>query len=341
MFGIWRTLLAVEVVAHHLLKMPIIGFYAVFSFFVLSGFLMTAIMHGSYGYSAAGFARYLTNRALRLFPSYWFAVIVSLVVIAWLGADIVARYNPAMAVPQTPGEWAENVSMIFWNWIPKDETPRLVPLTWALTVEISYYILIGLGASRTRLRTVVWLGLSLVYVVVIRQIYPQGGGYLYEAIPAGSLPFSVGALAWHYRREVQDALGRFHLGDPRLLIVARWMLYGAIVTVQAQTGWKFLTMLGNWLNIGLSALIICSLFAVRPEGRLRRIDKAIGDFSYPIYLLHLQMGLVASIILFGEPTRGGPALFALGLLLTVVLGLVCARVIDPAVERLRTRVKPR
>ncbi|MFM9882248.1 MAG: hypothetical protein ACKVQT_04410, partial [Burkholderiales bacterium] len=110
---------------------------------------------------------------------------------------------------------------------------------------------------------------------------------------------------------------------------------------QAQTGWKWLTMFGNWLNIGASALIVCALFATRPKDSLRRIDRAIGDFSYPIYLLHIQMGLVASVLLFGGPAAAGLSVFLLGLVLTILLGLVSARIIDPTVEHLRTRIKTR
>jgi peptidoglycan/LPS O-acetylase OafA/YrhL len=341
MFGIWRTLLAVEVVAHHLLQMPIIGFYAVFSFFVLSGFLMTAIVHGTYGYTAGGFARYMSNRALRLLPSYWFAVIVSLVLVAGFGGDTVSRFNLAIAVPPSIGSWAENLSMVFWNWIPKEQTPRLVPPTWALTVEICYYVLIGVGASRTKLTTVIWIAASLIYVIVIRRLHPEGGPYLYEAIPAGSLPFSVGALAWHYRDAIRDTLDRLRIGNPLLLIVARLLLYAAIVVVQAQTGWKWLTMLGNWLNIAISALIVCTLFATKGTPSMRRLDKAIGDFSYPIYLLHLQMGLVAAMILSGQPKHTGADIFALGLILTILVSTVSARAIDPTVDRWRRRIKPR
>lgn len=47
-------LLAFEVVVFHLLSVPIIGRYAVMSFFVLSGFLMTTIMHQTYGYTLKG-----------------------------------------------------------------------------------------------------------------------------------------------------------------------------------------------------------------------------------------------------------------------------------------------
>lgn len=340
MFGIWRTLLAIEVVAYHILPMPLIGRYAVFSFFVLSGFLMTEIMHRSYGFTAAGTLRYLANRALRLLPNYWFAAAVTLMLIAAYDPNTVATYHSAMTVPQSPAEWAQNATMIFPDLFPRHIEPRLVPPTWALTVEICYYVLIGIGASRTKLTTAVWLAISLGYVVVIRRFQPEGG-YLFEAIPAGSLPFSVGALAWHYRDAIRDTLDRLRIGNPRLLIVARWLLYAAIFVVQAQTGWKWLTMLGNWLNIAISALIVCTLFATKGTPSMRRLDKAIGDFSYPIYLLHLQMGLVAAMILSGQPKHTGADIFALGLILTILVSTVSARAIDPTVERWRRRIKPR
>jgi peptidoglycan/LPS O-acetylase OafA/YrhL len=210
-----------------------------------------------------------------------------------------------------------------------------------LTVEISCYFLIGLGASRTRLTSFLWLILSLVYVVVIRRLHPEGGDWIYASIPAGFLPFSIGALAWHYRDEIRSTLDLLKIGDPRLLVVGRWLLYLTIMAAQAQTGWKWLTMFGNWLNIGASAFIVCALYAARPKDKLRRVDKAIGDFSYPIYLLHIQMGLVASILLFGRPAPAGPSVFVVGLALTLLLGVVCARIIDPTVEHLRTRIKTR
>jgi len=339
MFGIWRTLLAIEVVVYHLLPLPLIGRYAVFSFFVLSGFLMTEVVQRTYGYTLAGGLRYAGNRALRLLPDYWFALLVTLVLIATLGAARVADFHAAMTVPQDAAKWAQNLTMVFVDIVPRTVEPRLVPPTWALTVEICFYVLIGLGASRTRLSTSVWLGLSILYIVVTRMMGRGGGEVLFDAIPAGSLPFSIGALAWHYQDELRTMLARLRLGDARLLIAGRWLLYLAILLALAVTGRPWLDMFGNWLNILVSALIVVTLFATRPGDRWRRIDKAVGDYSYPIYLLHLQMGLLAGVLAYGTVTRNGPVVFAGGLALTLLLATICARGIDPVVERLRRRIK--
>jgi peptidoglycan/LPS O-acetylase OafA/YrhL len=44
-----------------------IGGYAVFGFYILSGYLMTLIMQKNYGYSRGGVARYAVNRFLRIY----------------------------------------------------------------------------------------------------------------------------------------------------------------------------------------------------------------------------------------------------------------------------------
>lgn len=344
MFGIWRVLLAIEVVIYHLVDVPVIGEYAVFGFFVLSGFLMTAIMQGPYGYTHAGFMRYLQNRALRLYPNYCFALIVSLGIMALFGQVEVEAYNPHMIVPPTLGAWLENLTMIFFGWFPKDHVARLVPPTWALTVEIFYYILIGLGVSRSRLSTIVWVIFSLAYIVAA---YAAGGGgaNLYSAVPAGSLPFAMGGLTYHYRDALYRLLATAKLDKPLLLIVLRWLSCAAFTSANALTGQGWLISLGNYANIGISALIVCTLFHARPDERLRRFDRAAGDLSYPVYLLHWQGAAIASMLVYGELVRGrtidGAVAAAFGLVLTILLGLVCARIIDPAVERQRTRIRSR
>jgi peptidoglycan/LPS O-acetylase OafA/YrhL len=345
MFGTWRTLLAIEVVVSHILFVPILGGYAVFSFFVLSGFLMTSIMHTTYGYTPGGFVRYAANRALRLYPNYWFAIMISLGVILLVGAPVATKHFAAFTTPQTSAEWLQNLTMIFPYLVPSDARSILAPPTWALTVEICYYILIGLGVSQSKRSTVIWFALSIAYLVIVRQFHADNR-YSYAAIPAGSLPFSVGALTWHYRADLQRVRARMKLGDERILIVLRWIAFLVALAIFWKTGWQSVTMAALWLNVTLSCLIVGALADVEAPKARRRIDKAIGDFSYPIYLLHMQMGVVASVLLFGMHmpklrSVEGIAVLALTLVLTGLLTLVCARIIDPAIERRRTGIRQR
>ena len=65
MFGVFRLILAFNVVAFHIAGIPTIGRYAVYSFFILSGFLMATIMHKTYGYDVQGLKKYALNVTVR------------------------------------------------------------------------------------------------------------------------------------------------------------------------------------------------------------------------------------------------------------------------------------
>ena len=113
MFGIYRLILALMVMAFHLLNVPIIGEYAVFSFFVLSGFLMTTIMHDAYGYSFAGIGRYAVNRFLRLYPTYWVVLVLSLALILFIGEQYAHQYKESIFYPKTLTQIIENATLIY------------------------------------------------------------------------------------------------------------------------------------------------------------------------------------------------------------------------------------
>ncbi|MCI1709030.1 MAG: hypothetical protein LKM39_00445 [Chiayiivirga sp.] len=67
-FGTWRLFLALLVGASHLWVDMVAGpaAYAVWGFFVLSGYLMTHVLSTKYGFSARGLAGYAHNR----FPAH-------------------------------------------------------------------------------------------------------------------------------------------------------------------------------------------------------------------------------------------------------------------------------
>lgn len=341
-FGTYRLALALIVMAHHLLTVPVIGQYAVFSFFVLSGFLMTAVMAGTYGYGADGFLRFAANRALRLYPAYWFAIILAIGVMALCGEAFTQAYRGAMFMPRGAGEWAANLSMFFPRLMPYDFLPRLLPPTWALTVELAFYLLIGLGLSRTRARSMLWLAASVAYTAVM---VVAGADYyhLYGLIPSGSLPFAAGACTWHWREELTALLDRHLPLQPALLTAAgiAWFLPFALIDKYGGIGTA--RVVGLYLNVPIAAVVTIALFNAKAPRQLRRYDSRLGDYSYPVYLLHWPMGALASWALYQQPVHGmgirALLSFALALLLTFAASTVVVLVIDPVIGRLRAVMK--
>ena len=147
MFGLLRTVLAVIVMAGHLLDKWQIGTYAVFGFYMISGYLMTSIMQESYGYHLAGRARFVFNRFLRLYPLFWCSALLSLSLIVVIGAEFTQAYHSGIYLPKTWIEILANLTMVYPRWFANEFTPILVPTTWAITVELFFYAAICLGLS--------------------------------------------------------------------------------------------------------------------------------------------------------------------------------------------------
>ena len=344
MFGTWRLLLAFEVVLAHLLNVTPLGGNAVFSFFVLSGFLMTAIMQKSYGYTSEGRMRFVVNRALRLLPSYWFAAVIALLLVFFLGAQNTVAYHRVLDRPATALEWFENLFMLFLSFRPIDVEPRLVPATWALTVEIVYYALICLGVSRTERRSRYWFLGSLAWVVAM---LASGADrtILYGTIASGSFPFAAGALAWHKRAAILGWLDRLRIGAVGM-VGLRWLyllLFYEIFRKFLPAGIpvRELSEVGTAL---LSIAVVVRLFSVSREHPMGRIDEVLGAYSYPVYLLHWCCGLIGAVLVYGMPIaqdyRTLPVFLA-ALPILFLLSSVCVFAIDRRVNRLRDRNRRR
>jgi len=334
MFGTYRTLLATMVIFLHLGGVPVIGAYAVFGFYILSGYLMTLIMQKNYGYTKKGITKYALNRFLRVYPIYWSACILSLVVIIIFGGKFVEAYHSAMIVPNDIKSIVKNIFLFF----PSQSGSRLTPPAWALTVELFFYICIGLGMSKTKKITVAWFVISIVYTIVVN-INGMSWEYKYFLISAASLPFSTGAMIFHFRAElpsiIEKLIGRTY--TPYLLILAllsNWEL-----------GFKMGTLrdFSFYINFIICAIILISL-SERKELPLisRKFDSMMGDFSYPIYLIHYQVGLLVlvSINAFGyELKRPDIALSLISIPVIFLFAWLVSKYMERPVDVIRAKIK--
>ncbi len=335
MFGAYRTILALMVVGMHLGGIPRIGNYAVFGFYCLSGYLMTLIMQTNYGYTVSGISKYGLNRVLRIYPIYWFSILLSAVLIATVGEEFTSNYHDSLYWPKSIFQIGRNILLFF----PFMESPRLTPPAWALTVEIFFYILIGFGISRTKIITIFWFLLSGLYhftTVTFRL-----GWDTYFTVFAASLPFATGALIFHYREEltqyIKAATGALHLHLPLILlslICINWFLdYSSDLP-----SWIFF-----YINFFLCAFIVATLLS-RKELPLinRKLDKWLGDFSYPIYLMHFQVGLLVIILFsaFGiEIARPSLSLMFVSIPVILVVSWATTIILERPIEIVRSKVK--
>jgi peptidoglycan/LPS O-acetylase OafA/YrhL len=268
-FGTCRLLLASLVAASHLWEDMLHGYaaYAVWAFFVLSGFLMTLVLTTRYGFDGPGLRAFAFNRFMRIFPLYWLAVLVGLASLWYArnhGIDL-RQINGEFYWPQTAEQWVHVVTLFVG--VERGGLP--VPVSNALAIEVGFYILMPLMA---RSRSTAWFALVLGVILNLRLgIRMESFNERYATLLPCMLPFAVGSLACHYR----DALSRFNM--PWTSTVA-WMLHGLVWLWVPEWPWHW----GLYASVLLSAWMVLSLY---PQ-RTGRVDRMLGDLSYPVYLFH-------------------------------------------------------
>lgn len=314
--GSWRLLLAGFVAASHLWARMVQGpaAYAVWGFYVLSGYLMTYVLIRKYGFDARGIKDYAFNRFIRIYPGYWVALLLGVVVYQTLktrGIDP-SQLNPEYFLPEG------------WNWLNPLTLFPLFPHTGlpvavsnALAIEIGAYILMPLLA---RSRAAAWVTAIISGLISLDLgLTTETFATRYATLLPALLPFAVGSLLCHYRAH----LTRF--AAPHLSIAA-WLAHAVLWWALPTWPWTY----GLYVSVLLSAWVTLSL----AQKKATRTDTLFGDLSYPVYLLHTIVG--ACLLGIWGPSR--PLRFAV---LAIVVTLVASYLMTVLVERPLYRLKKR
>lgn len=332
------------VMTNHLLYPALpLGTYAVYGFYIISGYLMTLIMHESYSYTWVGRCSFAVNRFLRLYPQYWLAAFFSIILISIIGAEVVASYHSSMVVPATYPESFYNILMIFPSWNPSDVNPRLVPPAWALTVEVFFYVLICLGLSKTFFRVKIWLVLSICYVL-FTFIAGLSWEDRYYPVAAAALPFSIGSAIYFLskKKNMHEVFLKYRITS--IVLFSLVLINSIIWIVLPRLGIGGLVEAGFYINILICAALVYSIVSGSEIVSISRpVDKFIGDFSFPIYLLHWQSGLFVSYFIFGEAFHEfsirGFASFIVSLFFVTILSYVFILLVDKPIQHIRAKIK--
>jgi peptidoglycan/LPS O-acetylase OafA/YrhL len=289
-----RSLAILPVVANHL-GVSDGGFVGVDVFFVISGYLITAIISQEMDagtYSLAGFYR---RRILRIVPALAVMLLVTLAVGYWvlLPTDFAQLGKSAAAA-------ALSVSnILFWTESGYfDVEAKLKPLlhTWSLGVEEQFYLFFPLllllfPAAKPQVRR--WGILSIVaasFALSVFQVATDHASDAFYLLPARGWELGLGALL---------ALGVFPQIPDRLRNAASALglalLCGSIVPLNARTPFPGLTALPPCLG----ALLIIAAGREDANPLVNRLLGLwplvfIGQISYSLYLWHWP------VLVFGQ-----------------------------------------
>ena len=256
------------------------GWTGVDAFLVLSAYLITSILYRQRG-TEDFYQNFYMRRALRLFPLYYFILLLTvastpLLHIHWrLGHVPLFLYATNYAL-------AKDQSLAFLG-------PLNFGHLWSLALEEQFYLLwpwlIGSRLSRNTLVRICWIGMAVTLCLRIMLVrYQVNGLFMYESLPtridslfAGSLlaltPLPSARTAW--------------IG----LMSATAVLAAAVVSANTSSpltskplmilGYSVLAVLyASLLTLGLHEQTLIARFLSR------RVLRFYGKYSYGLYLWH-------------------------------------------------------
>ncbi len=294
-----RAIAVTAVVLFHAGFSPFAGGYVgVDVFFVISGYLITAIIFTEKLNGTFSLKAFLARRARRILPALYFVMLCSMPFALWLmlPSELTDFSESLLAVSL----FASN--FYFWHETgyfggSGDDMPLLH--TWSLAVEEQFYLvfpLVFIAIWKVERRWLPWLlavlaAASLLLADLGARIEPTANFYL---APTRAWEFLAGALCAIYLH------GRTAPRSNLLSLTGLGSIGLAVFTFDGQTPFPSLLglapVLGTALIIlyGSGGTLIAGLLAAAPL-------RTIGLMSYSAYLWHNPLFAFARLGLEGEP----------------------------------------
>ena len=325
--GLLRLLLALAVVAAHAgppcglswLRMTD-GPTSVQCFYVISGFYMAMILNEKY-VGPGSYAAFARSRLLRLAPMFLVTLLASVLtaVVLWAvnGIELEPLQRWRHHGSQLPwGEWLllalSNLTVIgqdlliffavdpashdlyFTANMHTEPLPawqfQFVPQAWTVAIELTFYSLAPLLVRR-RLPVILAIAAAslLLRVWLMRHFHVGHDPWTYRFFPTELALFLAGSVAWHVYRFARARgwlrpwLGRIATGLVLALVVLHQL---------TPTRWQSAPY-GVPPLAFVVALLLPWLFAASQNSRL---DRSLGELSYPVYLVHYLVVMVTTAI---------------------------------------------
>jgi peptidoglycan/LPS O-acetylase OafA/YrhL len=270
------------------------GVHGVQLFFGISGFVIFLTLDGT-----KRLRDFVVSRFSRLYPAYWATIAVLAAVDAFETGKVWLTGIAVNATMLQSFIGFQDFDLVFWT----------------LGVELAFYVIMGtlfaLGWTR-RIVTVavVWLAVAAAAAVAYPHLPTWAPVYAARFLILPHAPYFIIGMMWY--RIQRDGLNAASVS----VIVA------AIATAFVAGG----------IEDGIVALIVASLLGVAVAGGLRfavsRATLWLGAISYPLYLLHRNLGYQ---VLFALNARHMPSIDSF--FVAVAFALVLATIVNMGVER--------
>ena len=335
MLGTLRFILALLVLLSHIpyLGMPLNpGVSSVILFYFISGYLMGRSYQRFQQLSVRPVRDFYLDRLLKLMPQYSVVVLLTFLLIYWLGP---AQHTLFLNQPVEPQRILLNLLLLPANYVFEPLSIEallphpIVPPAWSLSSEFHFYLLLPLILILGR-----W-GFTLVLVgagaIQITAMFHGAGtfnsdNFGYRFI-FGVLVFFLAGLAYGRRQE----------GFYRRVMLAYLSTYLLMLLVVAPSFGLYANPRVQELMIGAVMaipLLSAALNAKSAGGWQARMDDLLGRLAYPIFISHFLVFFCCEKLLGLTPQQHGSAY-----VLTAILGSLASSLlliqVQAQVERYR------
>lgn len=291
--GLIRLLLAISVVsahsgAHSFFNL-VGGTVAVKTFYIISGFYVAMIINNYKDNSSFYMSRYL-----RLFPVYIFCLIITYIV--WSGINFQGLKlfnNNELTLNLNIFVLFSNIFIffqdilmflgvedgkIFFNkYMNSTDLPLrhflFVPQGWTLGLELTFYLIAPFIVKKRNIKLIVFLIiLSLALRIILILFDYKGDPWTYRFFPSELALFLLGSLSYYLFRDskIKMTKNKFYL--IYILIILYTLCYA------------YLPFIGR--SLIYFTIISLSLWFVFDKTKNNKIDRFLGEISYPIYCSH-------------------------------------------------------
>ena len=263
------------------------GWVGVDLFFVLSGFLITGILLDSKA-SKKYYINFIARRTLRIFPLYYFALLVCLI--------IIPRFLPFLIDDKY--DYYINNQVYFWtysqNWLfSKTGFPENLTLVhfWSLAVEEQFYLFWPLFVKIFNTRNLLKFTILLIaFSVLFRSYIGQEIGFIspYEYMATlsrmdGLLIGAVIAILIRKRKHWLEKYTKYFFVTSLSMVVAGIIYKRSLLFINLSSIFIFIDILAGCLLV--------HMLCIKKEDIIQKILNQkififLGKYSYGLYVYH-------------------------------------------------------
>lgn len=269
--GWFRLFLAMVVVLFHTSKFVFFGFWAVFVFFILSGYWIAEMYREKYSALERPIVAFELSRLMRIFPTFLACAILAACVIA----SGYGGLSPKLV--QDPVWLARSIVMLGSS----SSIPRLIETQWSLDIEIQFYLFFPLMYGTIKYLSPARIVGCIAFLGLLSLLLGWSNSLLVY-LPFFVVGVTISELKWSSSEWLLQTS----------ILIAATVFVGLLLNAESRN--SILTsgrveMLGHnmtrFIDV-LFAILAIPFVSVNVRIKDNKLGAHAGNLSYPLYLVH-------------------------------------------------------